>query len=803
MNNTIERVCKEAGAAGQVGTVAHLYAFCLASSTRNNVSAVKSLERSIRSDILAHMTPEQVMPNSVNAKLPICSFKYNDFSRAFEEWKRAKHEIPVNIYDAMLSWMLTRSESADQTEELVRKLCRSAGITAITFQSIGDDSQASNNFGPGVLVNEHWVGQNSAHQILGREDDLKTHIESLALAVVRGRHYLLDGHPGVGKTSFLKTLLLRAHAAWSISHERALRSARFLLCSSDDFTGTEEESRKKIEDLYSLIRERPEIVPVFDQFEHIMNPVLSLHSSFVSTFGGLVQSVGRPCVFVMRTESTNHEMLRGIPRHALHELPIAPTSQIVKEKLPLYLNAGGASFTLLEDEDQFCQELTSLASSRYPGHFRPRICLELAEGAVNRAVHRQLRNEEPLGQVTLRDLKEHVAQERQISIELLGKDPSAYYATLSEKLKADVIGQEHAIDTICSVLARQASMPPRRTPRGRFLFVGPPGVGKTQLGRQLAIRLGYGEEGFFIVNMSEYSSDGARTRFLGADPGYVGFGATQTIFDKVRSRPSCVVVLDEIDRSHPSIQDILLGILEGEGKDALGSSVQFSHVIFIMTTNQGQEQVVTAYEAAMRSELATCDGFPTQYLFEHLSGGLSTEESERAEGEVARLRDARQNLIQSFCKEDTLRDLMLKGAVDETESEMIRFVDDAIDTCRRTFNIEKDARVVGESETSADAIEAFIRLKRTRENLEQVHAKESLDRALLDRIDFIVPFFPIKEPPLLARILNLKLNDFGWNACPPAIRCEILGEALAQQESIRPLERLIIKRMAHGALQAE
>jgi ATP-dependent Clp protease ATP-binding subunit ClpA len=316
-----------------------------------------------------------------------------------------------------------------------------------------------------------------------------------------------------------------------------------------------------------------------------------------------------------------------------------------------------------------------------------------------------------------------------------------------------VIGQDHAVDRICSVLESQAARPPQRAPRGRFLFVGPPGVGKTQLARSLAEGLGLGEEAFFVFNMSEYNSEAARTRFMGADPGYVGFNNTRTIYQAVRERPACVILLDEIDRSDASIQDILLSIMEGEGKDAEGQSVYFSQAIFVMTTNLGQEAVQAAYEQVRSGEL------------------------KRAE------------LVERF-HDESLRRLVLEGAVDDAEIGMQATVDRQINDTKRAFS---SASAQGDGDAALSAIDRYAQLKGLRARLQQASRTSPLDRALLDRVDFIIPFFPLKEPDLLRRILELKLKAFGWQDCPPATKEEILRAALAEKESIRPLERLIKK----------
>jgi ATP-dependent Clp protease ATP-binding subunit ClpA len=310
---------------------------------------------------------------------------------------------------------------------------------------------------------------------------------------------------------------------------------------------------------------------------------------------------------------------------------------------------------------------------------------------------------------------------------------------------------------VCGVLRLMAKRPPRRAPRGRFLFAGPPGVGKTHLGRQLAIQLGLGEEAFFVFNMSEYSSEGSRTRFMGADPGYVGFKTSKTIYDMVRSRPSCVILLDEIDRADASIQDILLSILEGEGKDAEGEIVYFSQVIFIMTTNQGQEQVIEAYR------------------------------------DVERLGIDRRELVARF-SDEALRSLILQGVVDEVEAGMKRHLRLETDAVKAAF-----ASVQGNGEASANdadlLVEHYISLRQKAARLEQVQRKTPLDRALLDRVDFVIPFFPIKERAHLDSILDLSLARYGWADCPTDVRDRIVEQALSEDQSVRSIERLVIKNL--------
>ena len=173
-----------------------------------------------------------------------------------------------------------------------------------------------------------------------------------------------------------------------------------------------------------------------------------------------------------------------------------------------------------------------------------------------------------------------------IPIEDLSGDRSVYYRHLEDRLKDRVRGQDSAIEGVTRHLALNASgFVDQRRPRGRFLFVGPPGVGKTELALSLAEEVMQDRGSLITVNMADYAKDDALNKFIGASPGYVGFGQTPTIHSKVMMRPFSVVVLDEFEKASPVLANPLISILDGGGEDSQGRFVDFSQCIFVMTSN--------------------------------------------------------------------------------------------------------------------------------------------------------------------------------------------------------------------------
>lgn len=165
---------------------------------------------------------------------------------------------------------------------------------------------------------------------------------------------------------------------------------------------------------------------------------------------------------------------------------------------------------------------------------------------------------------------------------------SARLRGMEDRLKGHVIGQDEAVDAVCASIRRsRAGISPKRKPAS-FLFVGPTGVGKTELVKQLALDLFDSPDALIRLDMSEYMEKHTVSRLIGSPPGYVGYDEAGQLTEKIRRRPYSVVLFDEIEKAHPDVLNALLQILDdGRLTDAQGRVVSFENAVIVMTSNAG------------------------------------------------------------------------------------------------------------------------------------------------------------------------------------------------------------------------
>lgn len=196
--------------------------------------------------------------------------------------------------------------------------------------------------------------------------------------------------------------------------------------------------------------------------------------------------------------------------------------------------------------------------------------------------------------VTEEDVAEVISAWTRIPLSRLNETETARLGKLEKTLEKRVIGQEEAVKALAKAVKRgRVGLKDPKRPIGSFLFLGPTGVGKTELSKALAEALFGNEEDMIRVDMSEYMEKHSVAKMIGAPPGYVGHDDGGQLSEKVRRNPYSVILFDEIEKAHPDVFNILLQVLDdGHITDSQGRKVDFRNTVIIMTSNAGAKAII-------------------------------------------------------------------------------------------------------------------------------------------------------------------------------------------------------------------
>ncbi|WP_371575333.1 ATP-dependent Clp protease ATP-binding subunit [Streptomyces sp. NBC_01314] len=196
-------------------------------------------------------------------------------------------------------------------------------------------------------------------------------------------------------------------------------------------------------------------------------------------------------------------------------------------------------------------------------------------------------------EITAEDIAEVVSRQTGIPVSSLTQEETERLLGLERRLRQRVVGQDEAVRVVAdAVLRSRAGLASPERPIGSFLFLGPTGVGKTELARALAEALFGGEDRMVRLDMSEYQERHAVSRLVGAPPGYVGHEEAGQLTETVRRHPYALLLLDEVEKAHPDVFNLLLQVLDdGRLTDARGRTVDFTHTVVVMTSNLGSEAI--------------------------------------------------------------------------------------------------------------------------------------------------------------------------------------------------------------------
>lgn len=268
-------------------------------------------------------------------------------------------------------------------------------------------------------------------------------------------------------------------------------------------------------------------------------------------------------------------------------------------------------------------------------------------------------SEEDIPLITEKEIEAIIEQKTNIPVGELKEKEQSQLIHLASDLKAHVIGQDDAVDKIAKAIRRnRVGLGAPNRPIGSFLFVGPTGVGKTELSKQLAIELFGSADSMIRFDMSEYMEKHAVAKLVGAPPGYVGYEEAGQLTEKVRRNPYSLILLDEVEKAHPDVMHMFLQVLDdGRLTDGQGRTVSFTDTIIIMTSNAGTGKVEASvgFGAAMEGR--------TQSVLGQLGNFFTPEFMNRFDGIIEFQPLTKENLLQivSLMLEDVNRRLSTNG----------------------------------------------------------------------------------------------------------------------------------------------
>jgi ATP-dependent Clp protease ATP-binding subunit ClpA len=428
--------------------------------------------------------------------------------------------------------------------------------------------------------------------LIGRDQEVERCIQVLCRR--RKNNPLLVGDPGVGKTAIAEGLarkVVQGEVPEVLSQTTIYSLDMGALLAGTRYRGDFEERLKAV---VTELEEHPDAVLFIDEIHTVIGAGATSGGAMDASNllkpalqGGKLRTMGSTTYKEFRQHFEKDRALsRRFQKIDVNEPSVEDSIAILKGLKPYFEEHHGIKFT--SDAIKTAVEL----SARYINDRKlPDKAIDVIDeaGAAQHLVVESKRRKT----IGVKEVEAVVAKIARIPPKSVSKDDATVLKDLETTLKRVVFGQDPAIEALASAikLARAGLREPEK-PIGNYLFAGPTGVGKTEVAKQLADQLG-GE--LLRFDMSEYMEKHAVSRLIGAPPGYVGFDQGGLLTDGVDQHPHCVLLLDEIEKAHPDVFNILLQVMDnGQLTDHNGRTVNFRNVVLIMTSNAGAADMAKA-----------------------------------------------------------------------------------------------------------------------------------------------------------------------------------------------------------------
>ena len=425
--------------------------------------------------------------------------------------------------------------------------------------------------------------------LVGRKEEMRFLIETLARR--RKNNPILVGDPGVGKTAIVEGLALAIHEGNVpdlLGEARLYALDMGALLAGTKYRGEFEE---RIKAVIQAILDEPDAILFIDEIHTIVGAGATSGGNLDASnllkpalASGQLRCIGSTTYQEYKASfDRDRALARRFARIEIEEASVEDSFAILKGLKGRY-----------EEHHEVRFEIPALASAaelagKYINERRlPDKAIDVIDqaGAANRLLPKS-RRKKRLGTT---DIESIIARMAKIPEKNVSSSDRESLGNLEAELRAVIFGQNEAIHTLASAIKlSRAGLGPVERPIGSFLLSGPTGVGKTELSRQLASILGVA---FVRFDMSEYMERHTVSRLIGAPPGYVGFDQGGLLTDEIRKTPHAVLLLDEIEKAHPEVFNILLQVMDHATlTDSTGRKTDFRHTIVLMTTNAGGREL--------------------------------------------------------------------------------------------------------------------------------------------------------------------------------------------------------------------
>jgi ATP-dependent Clp protease ATP-binding subunit ClpA len=423
--------------------------------------------------------------------------------------------------------------------------------------------------------------------LIGRERELERTVHVLCRR--RKNNPIFVGDPGVGKTAVVEGLALHIHEK---KVPKALADAVIYaldmgaLLAGTKFRG---EFEQRLKAVIAALLEKPGSILFIDEIHTVVGAGATHGGSMDASnilkpalASGELRCIGATTYQDYKQHfERDRALARRFQKIELAEPSVDETHQILRGLKPQYEAHHGVTYS-----DTALRAAAELSAKHVNDRLLPDKAIDVIDEAGAAATVRGTEKK----MIRVKDVEHIVATMAKIPPRAVSLSDRERLETLDRDLKLLVFGQDDAVKAVVSSirLARAGLGTPDK-PVGSFLFSGPTGVGKTELAKQLAAGLGIE---FIRFDMSEYMEKHTVSRLVGAPPGYVGFDQGGLLTDQIRKTPHAVLLLDEIEKAHPDIFNILLQVMDHATlTDAQGRKADFRHVILIMTTNAGAQEM--------------------------------------------------------------------------------------------------------------------------------------------------------------------------------------------------------------------